>query len=109
LGVSLRIGLLRGAFRAPLRLSRLLEGEGGTRGVAAHEQIRAASAAGAGAIHFGKERAARIRSDRGDRSGARTEAKPMQRERGLSFGIKGHASRSSPLDATSPPVMVASP
>jgi hypothetical protein len=100
--VSLRIGLLRSAFRAPLRLPRLLERKGGARGVAAREQVRAADAAGAGAIYLCKERAARVGGDSGNRAGARTEAKPVQRKRGLSFGIKGHASRSSPLDATSP-------
>src|SRR5262249_15057373 len=109
LSVCLRIGLLRGAFRAPLRLPRLLEGEGGARGVAAREQIRAANAAGARAIQFGNQRAARVGGDRGNRARAPAEAEPMQGERGLSFGIKGHASRSSPLDATSPRVMVASP
>ena len=64
---------------------------------AAHELGRG-EPAGVGAIELGDQRAARIGRDRGDRSGARSETEPVQRQRrrvlGV-FGIKCHASPSA--------------
>ena len=82
----MRIGLLRGAFGLPRRALRLLKLERGARGRAARQQIRIGDAAGAGAIELGEQRAARIGRNGRDRSGARTDAEPMQGERSLGFG-----------------------
>ena len=46
--------------------------------------------ADAGLVEFGKQRAARIGRDRGDRAGARAEAEAMQRQRGRTFRIERH-------------------
>src|SRR5262249_61710922 len=95
-----RIAVLNGAFRLPLRAPRLLEGEYGTRGFPARQQIRTADAAGVCAVQFGEQRAARIRCDGGDRSEAGTDAEPVQGERSFGFPIKGHAPLSFRRDAT---------
>jgi hypothetical protein len=82
-----------------------LEGECDAGGGAARQQIRGADAAGARAIQFREQRAAGIRRNARDRSGAWTEAEPVQGKRSLRFRIKGHASssfRPGP-DATAPP------
>ena len=60
-------------------------------------------AAGAGAVQIGEQRAARVGGNGGDRSGARTDAEPVQGKRSFGLWIKGHASMSSRLDATPPP------
>ena len=100
---SLRVGLLHGAFGAPCRALRLLVGEGGAPGGTARQQVGIGNAAGAGAVQFGEQSAARIGGNCGDRSGARTDAEPVQGERSLGLGIKGHASMSFRPDATPPP------
>jgi hypothetical protein len=102
------LGGLRGAFGLSRRPLRLLEGEGRARRLAAGQQISAGDEAGAGAIQFGQQRAARIRGDGGDRSGARTETEPMQGERSVGFGIEGHASGPFGRDAMPPPQQEAS-
>src|SRR5262249_21163694 len=94
-GAARWIGLLRGAFGVPRRPLRLLVGECNAGGGAARQQIRVADAAGARAIQFREQRAARVRGYSGDRSGAWTEAESMQGERGFRFRIGGHASLSS--------------
>jgi len=73
-------------------------------GGAARQQIGIADAAGARAIQFREQRAAGIRRNGGDRSGAWPEAEPVQGERSFDFRIKGHASSSSRPgpDATAP-------
>ncbi len=100
-----RGGLLRGAFGLARRPLRLLEGECDAGGGAARQQIRIADAAGARAIQFREQRAAGIRRNARNRSGAWTEAEPVQGKRSLRFRIRDHASssfRSGP-DATAPP------
>jgi len=94
-----RIGLLGGAPRLPRRALRLLIGECGARGGAARQQIRIVDPAGACAIQFGQQCPARVRRHARDRSGAWTEAKPVQCERSLRFRIKGHAVLSTGCEA----------
>jgi hypothetical protein len=88
----------------PRRALHLLIGECRARGHAARQQIRIADAAGARAIQFGDQGAARIRGNTRDRSGTRTEAEPVQGDRSFRFGIKGHASSSLRADPMSPRV-----
>ena len=86
--------LLRGALGLPCRPLCPLELEGGARGRAAGQQILLGNAADAGAIQLGEQRAAGIRRNGCNRTGARTDAEPVQRQRSRGFRIKGHASMS---------------
>ena len=87
-GLALRLAL--GALDEARGLALLPEIEHGARRLAGGEKVRIGQAAGAGAIEFGDERAARIGGDRRNGARARTKAKSMQRERGLCFRIESH-------------------
>jgi hypothetical protein len=94
----------RGALGLPRQPLHTLKLERGAGGLAACQQIRVGDAAGAGAIELGDQRAARVRRNGRDRSGARTDVEPMQGKRSLSFWIGRHASMSFICqDATPPP------
>ena len=87
--LGLRVLLLRGfglcvvlaaGLTAHLAL-RLAELDRRAQRRAAAHQVRRRDAAGVGAIELGDQRAARIGCDRRDRSGARSQSEPVQRER----------------------------
>ena len=93
---TLRVGLLHGAFGAPRQALRLLVGKCRAPGRTARQQVGIGDAAGADAVQIGQQRAARVRGNGGNRSGARTDAEPMQGKRSFGLWIRGHASMSSP-------------
>jgi hypothetical protein len=78
-----------GAPSVPALSSRFLflpEIERGARGFTGSQQVSIGDTAGAGPVKFDKHRAARIGSDRRNRSGSQTEAEAMQGRRCQCFG-----------------------
>src|SRR5262249_56244618 len=87
--------LLRGALCLARGALRLLESKGSARGAGAGRQIGIGDATGARMIKLGEQGAAGVGCDRGDRTGTRTGAEPVQCERSFAFAIKSHVPTSS--------------
>ena len=80
-------GPLLGLARRALLLPKL---EGGARRGRSARQTLIGKTAGAGTLKFREQRAPRIRSNGGNRAGARPEAEPIERQRRFGFRIGGH-------------------